>query len=55
MGPEHYAGRPAMNKSVILCLAVYLRVSYPECESHGRAGSFSTDCGSIILKVRLRR
>ena len=55
MSPEHYAGRPAMNKSVILCLAVYLRVSYPESESHGRAGSFSTDCGSIILKVRLRR
>ncbi len=30
MSPEYYAGRPAMHKSVILCLAVYLRVSCPE-------------------------
>ena len=30
-----------MNKSVTLCLAVYLRVSCPECELHGHAGSLA--------------
>jgi len=43
MRPEHYAGRPTMNKSVILCLAVYFRVSCPEYESHGNAGSLAPD------------
>jgi len=40
-----------MNKSVTLCLAVYLRVSCPECELHGRAGSLATTAVLKFLKV----
>lgn len=55
MSPEYYAGRPAMHKSVILCLAVYLRVSCPERGIGWARRKLCTDCASIILKARFRR